>query len=353
MENVVTREPPRTAPAGETGPGGETLRQAYALVADLFRPRPAVYYADLAASAAAGWGALVLAAWAWPRPWAAVAFALAVVALYRVGTFIHEITHIRPGTVPGFVFAWNALVGVPLLVPSMMYVGVHGVHHAKAHYGTSRDPEYLVVDGWPAWKIALWVLRAAVLPVALVLRFLVLAPLSLVHPRLRAFVWARVSSLSVNPSWARPPPPPAQRGAFALQEAACFAWALALALLAWRGVVAPRYLVFATAVSGAVGVANQLRTAVAHRFRHRGDEAMTFEEQFLDSVNVPGSPLATELWAPVGLRYHALHHLLPGLPYHNLGVAHRRIVAKLPPSAAYHHATEPTLGSALRALLRG
>jgi len=98
---------------------------------------------------------------------------------------------------------------------------------------------------------------------------------------------------------------------------------------------------------------NQLRTAVAHRFRHRGDEAMTFEEQILDSVNVPGSALETELWAPVGLRYHALHHLLPGLPYHNLGVAHRRIVAKLPPSAAYHRATEPTLAAALRALLRG
>src|SRR6185369_1107091 len=125
------------------------------------------------------------------------------------------------------------------------------------------------------------------------------------------------------------------------------AWALALALLAWRGVVAPRYLVAAALGAGAVGVVNQLRTAAAHRFRHRGDEAMTFEEQFLDSVNFPGTPIVTELWAPVGLRYHALHHLLPGLPYHNLGVAHRRIVAKLPPGAAYPRANEPTLRAAL------
>jgi fatty acid desaturase len=346
MENVLTREPPREAQ------GGETIRQAYALVADLLPPRPGVYYADLAASAVVGWGALVLAAWAWPRPWAPVVFAVAVVALYRAGIFIHEITHLRPGTVPGFVLAWNALVGVPLLLPSLMYVGVHGVHHAKAHYGTSRDPEYLVVHGWPAWKVALWVLHAGLLPVALVLRYLILAPLSLVHPRLRALVWARASSLSVNPSWARPPPAAAQRTAFAVQEAACFAWALALALLCWRGVVAPRYLVAAALGAGAVGVVNQLRTVAAHRFRHRGDDAMTFEEQFLDSVNVSGSPVVTELWAPVGLRYHALHHLLPGLPYHNLGVAHRRIVAKLPASAAYHRANEPTLAAALAKLVR-
>jgi fatty acid desaturase len=341
MENAVTRETARE------GAGGDTLRQAHALVSDLLRPRPAIYYADLLASAAVGWGGLVLAAWAWPRPWAALAFLAAVVALYRAGIFIHEITHIRPGTVPGFVLAWNALVGVPLLLPSLTYVGVHGVHHAKAHYGTSRDPEYLVVDGWPAWKLALWVLHAGLLPLALALRFLVLAPLSLLHPRLRGVVWARASSLSVNPAWARPPPPAAQRAPFALQEAACFAWALALALLAWRGVVAPRYLVTAALGAGAVGVVNQLRTAAAHRFRHRGDDAMTFEEQFLDSVNVPGTPILTELWAPVGLRYHALHHLLPGLPYHNLGVAHRRLVAKLPPGAAYHRANEPSLRAAL------
>jgi fatty acid desaturase len=345
METVLS--PPR-----ERAADAETVKAVYPLVADLMRPRPAVYYADLVATAAVGWGALLLAAAAWPRPSSLLLLAVAAAALYRAGIFIHELTHIRPGAVPGFSLAWNAVVGVPLLLPSMLYVGVHTVHHAKAHYGTPRDPEYLAIGAWPAWKVAAWVLHAGLLPVALALRFLVLAPLSLLHPKLRALVWGRASSLSVNPGWVRPPPAPEQRAAFAAQEVACFAWAAALTALCAMGVVRWRYVVAGAAAAAVVGVLNQLRTAAAHRFRNAIGAAMTFEEQFLDSVNVPGSGLVTALWAPVGLRFHALHHLLPGLPYHNLGAAHRRIAAKLPAMASYHRATERSLASALRALVR-
>ena len=42
-----------------------------------------------------------------------------------------------------------------------------------------------------------------------------------------------------------------------------------------------------------------------------------------------------ELWAPVGLRYHALHHWIPSLPYHNLGRAHRLLLSTLTPDAPY------------------
>eukprot|EP01035_Chromulina_nebulosa_P007781 gene7781-10516_t len=45
----------------------------------------------------------------------------------------------------------------------------------------------------------------------------------------------------------------------------------------------------------------------------------TVTAQYLDSVNVPPPGLLPALWAPVGLRYHALHHLLPSVPYHALG----------------------------------
>ena len=74
---------------------------------------------------------------------------------------------------------------------------------------------------------------------------------------------------------------------------------------------------------------NSLRTLAAHAYRNPGDEKMGVAEQYHDSVDVPGIPILTALWAPVGLRFHATHHLFPGIPYHNLGEANRRLLAEL------------------------
>jgi fatty acid desaturase len=53
----------------------------------------------------------------------------------------------------------------------------------------------------------------------------------------------------------------------------------------------------------------------------------------------------------VGLRYHALHHLMPRLPYHNLGTAHRRLVEALPADHAYRRVEQRELGPALGRLV--
>ena len=77
---------------------------------------------------------------------------------------------------------------------------------------------------------------------------------------------------------------------------------------------------------------------VAHLWENDG-EPMSVTAQFLDSVNVPPPATLPALCAPVGLRYHALHHLLPGVPYHNLGEAHRRLCRDLDATSVYHGST--------------
>jgi fatty acid desaturase len=302
------------------------MRAAAELTRDIGEARPGIYWPDMLGSAAVGYAALA-GAILWHSTWGALACGLvAVLALYRALLFIHEISHLHRNALPGFRIAWNVLVGIPLLTPSFMYEGVHTLHHARTRYGTAGDPEYLPLALMKPWSLPAFVLVALLAPVAFLLRFAILTPLGAIVPPLRTFVWERFSALAINPGFRRRPAEGEARRRFALIEAGAFAWSWVLIAsvfaFGWRP------LLIALGVASLVALLNQLRTLVAHLWENEG-EAMTVTAQYLDSVNVPPpAPLST-LWAPVGLRYHALHHLMPSLPYHSLGEAHRRLRAHL------------------------
>ncbi|QNA83147.1 fatty acid desaturase [Sphingomonas sp. So64.6b] len=318
------------------------LRTAAELTRELNAPRAWIYWSDLIASAVIGFAALAAAILLAPTGWAILAGVVAVLALYRAESFIHELTHIKHAALPGFRFGWNALAGIPLLVPSFMYEGVHNLHHARTRYGTSEDPEYLPLALMKPWTLPLFVLAALLAPVALLVRFAVLAPLSVLIPSLRTMVVERYSALSINPSFRRRAPEGAAKTQWLWQEAAASVWAIALLTMVATGVVPLRAFLIFLAVASSVAVINQVRTLVAHLWENEG-EVMTVTAQYLDTVNVPPPALLPMLWAPVGLRYHALHHLLPGVPYHALGQAHRRISAALDGQSPYHKASYPGL----------
>ncbi len=131
----------------------------------------------------------------------------------------------------------------------------------------------------------------------------------------------------------------------------CFLWTATIAVLLTTGIVPIGFLITAYLLSVFVLTLNGLRTLGAHRYTNAGGE-MTFIEQLLDSINYPRRPLISELWAPVGLRFHALHHLFPSLPYHNLSVAHARLMAELPADSPYRLTESDSLVSSLLQLWR-
>jgi fatty acid desaturase len=328
------------------------IRAASELTRDLVTANPRLYYADFLGSALLGYAGVVIAILAQPLWLALLGALLGVLALYRAGSFIHEITHIRPGAVPGFRIVWNMLVGVPMLAPSFMYEGIHSLHHNRTKYGTVEDPEYLPLALMKPWTVPLFVVAAAFAPLALLLRYGVLTPLSLVIPPLRRVVVARYSGLVINPMFRRKPPEGDFRRAWAWQEAGASLWAIALIAGTVTGVLPLRAVLIFLGIVSAALVLNQIRTLVAHLWENDG-AVLTVTAQFLDSVNVPPPGLLPEIWAPVGLRYHAIHHLLPGVPYHNLAEAHRRLSAALPSDSQYHGANRRGLFALIGSLMAG
>lgn len=318
------------------------LKAAAELTRDINAPRAGIYWGDFLGSVAIGYAGLVLAVLS-GSTWIAIAAALiAVLALYRALSFIHELTHVRHAVLPGFRFAYNLFIGVPMLVPSFMYEGVHNLHHARTRYGTSEDPEYLPLALMKPWTLPAFIVVAGLTPIALMFRFAVLSPLSLLIAPLRRMVVERYSALAINPAFRRRMPEGDFRAQWNRIEVACACWAIALLALVATGTLPLRAFVIMLAISSGVAVLNQVRTLVAHLWENEG-EAMTVTAQYLDSVNVPPPGVLPALWAPVGLRYHALHHLLPGVPYHSLGEAHRRLTAALDAGSCYHNASYRSL----------
>ncbi|ATY34495.1 fatty acid desaturase family protein [Sphingomonas psychrotolerans] len=349
--NLREAATPARAAAGRIADDKAMLRAAAEIARDLHKARPAIFWTDMLASAALGYGALAAAIFAPSAGWALLAAAVAVLALYRALLFIHEISHLKHSNLPGFRLAWNALVGVPLMVPSFMYEGVHNLHHARTRYGTVDDPEYLPLALMKPWSLPLFVLVSVLAPIGLLLRYAVLSPLSLVVPPLRKLVFERYSGLVINPAFRRRPLEGADRTRWLAQEIATSVWAIGLIALTAVGVIPLEAFLIFLGVISAITVINQIRTLVAHLWENEG-EAMTVTAQYLDSVNVPPPGLLPALWAPVGLRYHALHHLLPSVPYHNLAEAHRRLTAMVEQDSPYHKASYAGLPGLVHQLAR-
>jgi fatty acid desaturase len=326
-------------------------RQAREIVADLEQRSALIYWTDLLLSAGVAW---TLAVIFFTAPgWSArslLALLGAAILFFRAGTFIHEIVHFRDGELKWFARGWNLLMGIPLLMPWIIYRN-HIDHHSVRYYGTPDDGEYLPLAAAPRSETVKYVLQVTVLPLAVLVRFGILGPVSWLNRRLREWVLTGIRSAGASNPYYRRRFPPADERHLMIVEALCFAWLLAIAVLVARGMLDWMVILKAYVLLGLALGLNWVRNLAAHGYGNRGVR-MSLPEQVSDSINITGQTWITVLMFPVGLRYHALHHLFPFLPYHNLGKAHQRLMAQLPADSPYRLVNHHSYFAAVASLWR-
>lgn len=334
-----------------------SIQQAQSIVRDLHKPNPWIYWTDFLVSILCGHALFqaVLFAPKWLHVESPVAFWAIRVGLFvataflflRATIFTHEMVHFRKGTFTGFRFAWNLLCGIPFLIPSFTYYP-HIDHHRRKSYGTEEDGEYLELSHSSRLAILGYLSLSFVIPIVAFVRFSILSPLGWFFPAVNRWSYRHLSTMVMDPMYVRPPSGSSVARTRYIQEVACalFCWGFALKGPLVLGLTFDPLWVQGYLMGVFVVLLNELRTLGAHRWTGDGQE-LTFEEQLLDSLNYPYRPWFTELWGPVGTRYHALHHLFPTLPYHNLGKAHKLLMEKLPADSPYRETVRVSLVSAL------
>lgn len=339
-----------------------SMREARTIVGGSFRPKPWIYWTDTLlswAGAMAAFKAVQVASLGWPLR--GLAFAVSCLLIYRCGLFIHELMHLPEKGFRAYRFVWNLLCGIPFLIPSFVYQ-THIDHHRRKHYGTDHDGEYLPLSSRPVWHLLGYVAESFVIPVLAVVRFGVLTPMTWFNTPLRDWVHQHASSMIIDPTYLRPLPSKKSLRSIRWQELGCFLFIVVMGFGVYRslhgqGIMNPWFLLQAYLTGVTVVTINSIRTLGAHRYlndsKANDNQPMTFVEQLLDSINYADRPWLTGLWAPVGTRFHALHHLFPSMPYHAMPKAHRRLMRDLPDDSPYHQtSSQGGLPGELRSLWR-
>ncbi|HWQ69613.1 MAG TPA: fatty acid desaturase [Patescibacteria group bacterium] len=326
-------------------------REIKKLVHDLFTPKPLLYWADFLITVSIGYGFAVIYLMA--PAFSLVQMTAGVVsglALFRVGIFIHELVHREESSMVGFHIVWNLLFGVPFLLHSLLYRS-HLDHHHPRKFGTPAEGEYLPLGSSPIRETVLYLAQIPVVPLLAAFRFLVLVPLSFLYPPSRRWVLESWSSYTINPYYRRVIPSTEPQGLWAILDLLCLLWLVVVIGLIFTGVIAWTTVGLMYGLTICTIALNWVRTLAAHRFLNTGGN-MTYVEQIEDSLTIEGRSLLTLLLFPIGLRYHALHHLFPLMPYHSMGEAHRRLMQALPDDSPYKKAIFPGFVTVLRDLLR-
>lgn len=319
---------------------------------DYFYVKPWRYWLDFTVSLVMGYSAAsIFLMTPIGSVWQCLAYPVAVFWLYRLGSLVHEVCHLGQHEMRVFKVVWNLLVGVITLSPSPFFTRHHRDHHSCKFYGTVNDPEYVANFHHRSggWGILEYALETLIFPLIVFLRFL-LAPLTFLHPALRKFVLRHGCALTMNWRYERTMNASEHRIVTAI-ELLCSVRAAMMLVAVYLGWTEWTRLPMFYALATGVLVLNQLRLLGDHHLSSEAS-ALSFDDHILDSCNYTQRDWGVWLLFPFAIRYHALHHMFPSLPYHNLAAVHQHLSKQLPAESPYHALSQPSWWSVARNAFR-
>lgn len=329
-----------------------SLTELKKLLEDCFRIKPSVYWTDFTLFMLLGWASFIVTELSANATIRVLLFFVTSFCFYRCILFIHEISHMDRKDIPFFSVVYNLTIGVPLLLPSFMYRGVHLDHHKKNTYGTVDDGEYIAFGAHSPWRLLSYLALNLLVPILLYIRFAILNPISALSPKFRRELMERGSALAIQFEARRRIPTGIDLRNWQILDAMCTYHVLLMTSLLLLHVLHRFTFVHYYLVLAFIAFVNAVRTSVAHHYRNGSLHEMSFQDQLLDSINLVGNRYVQGLAAPVGLRFHALHHLFPSMPYHSLEKAHKRLIAYLPKNSTYRNCDEKSILMAFAKLWR-
>jgi len=299
------------------------------------RPNKLIYYIDFTLSELIGDATLVLASRV--QNWSAaqaIYILVSVFFLFRASIFVHEAYH-SGKHIKGFVLYYNLLHGFMHKLPYYCYTP-HRHHHSPETYGTLNDPEYEILGDKPAsYNIVIApIFMMAILPLYHIIRWGILPIIfPFIGSKAREAIYENASTAAMNRKFKRKKPSEAEKKEWYIEDAGCVIYSIIFAWLIYADILPLRIAVLWYITLYLLSVANFYRVMMNHRF-FTGFEGTNHKQQIIDSITLPISAF-NALFHPVGSGYHALHHMFPQIPYHNLGKAHRWLIKTLPENHPY------------------